>query len=163
MKKGWFGVHFQCVSNTWRTFQSEKCKIERGIAYKPFFFVITRFIYGIEFLEISLDGWRIGQWNLYPCFPCVFSIVSTNFHLVRKRRFFYELSVGKLVFLSFRRYLGETESGEKKKSMNFEFSRISRRDRGGGKKKLEFFTNFFGGGCSVVSGSVIPIFQVLIR
>ena len=71
--------------------------------------------------------------------------------------------MGKLVFLSFRRYLGETESGEKKKSMNFEFSRISRRDRGGGKKKLEFFTNFFGGGCSVVSGSVIPIFQVLIR
>ena len=46
----------------------------------------------------------------------VFSIVSTKFHIDRERRFLYELSVEKLVLLSFRGYLGEIESENKKKN-----------------------------------------------
>ena len=42
-------------------------------------------------LVISLDGWWIGQWNLYRCSSRVFSIVSTKFHLDRERRFYTNL------------------------------------------------------------------------
>ena len=64
------------------------------------------------FLVKSLDGWRIGQWNLCRC-SWVFSIVPTKFHLDRER-FLYEFNVQKLVLLSFRGYLGEIESEKKK-------------------------------------------------
>ena len=64
-------------------------------------------------LVISLNGWRTGQSNSYRCSPCGFSIVSTNFHSDRERRFLFGFSVEKLVFLSFRGCLGEIESRKK--------------------------------------------------
>ena len=48
----------------------------------------------------------------------VFSIVSTKFHIDRERRFLYELSVEKLVFVNFRGCLGQIES-EKIKTLQF--------------------------------------------
>ena len=66
-KKGWFGIHlhvrFKCVVK----FSVPKVKKLSGASQISRYFVITWFIYGIVFLVISLDGWRIGQWNLYRC------------------------------------------------------------------------------------------------
>ena len=81
-----------CVSNTWWKLQSWKCKIEQGIADKPFFrnCVIYTWYIGLSFGNISwwMTNW---VWNLYRCSPCVFSIVSTKIHLDRKRRFFLRI------------------------------------------------------------------------
>ena len=125
-----------CTSgpNTRLNFQIENRKIERGIAEMPFspFSAENTWLICIwnRFLVVSLDSWRIGPWNYSPC---VFSIVSTKFHLDRKRWFIYEFSVDKLVFLSFRGYLGEIESGEKNER----------------KKNSDFFT-LFSFDCAVV-------------
>ena len=66
-------------------------------------------------LAISRDGWRIGQRDSHRSSPCLFSTaVSTKIHLDRKRQYFYEFSVKKLVFWRFRGYLGEIESEKKR-------------------------------------------------
>ena len=61
-------------------------------------------------------GGELG--NLYRCSSCVFSIVSTKFHLDREHRLLCEFSVQKLMLLRFRGYLGDIESA-KQKSLEF--------------------------------------------
>ena len=91
---------------------SQKCHFPHFFLSKTLDFIWNRI------LVISLDGWRIGHWNLHRCSSWVFSIASTKFHLDRERRFSYEFIVEKLVLLSFHGYLGEIESGGGK-SWNF--------------------------------------------
>ena len=67
------------------------------------------------------------------------SASSTKFDLDRERRFLYDVSVEKLVRLS--------------------FVDISRRDRVGKKKNSEFFIYFYFVMCNVVSGSALKIFK----
>ena len=76
--------------------------------------------------------------QLVTVFPWCLSIVSTKFHIDRERRFLYEFSVEKLVFLSSPGYIGEIESE---------------------KKKLGFFHIIHICMCRVVSGSVHPKFK----
>ena len=59
-----------CVSNTWWKFQSEKCKIERGIVDKPFFRNYLIYIWNSVFGDISLwmTNWTmklIWMFSLY--------------------------------------------------------------------------------------------------
>ena len=93
-------------------FQIENCKIERGIAEMPFspFFCRNHLTCMWNRISLmSLDRWRIGQWNLYRYSSWV-SIIIFNFNLDRERRFLYEFSVEKMVLVGFRGYLGEIES-----------------------------------------------------
>ena len=67
-----------------------------------------------SFGDISrgMANWTMKLISMF--FFRAFSIVSTNFHLDRQRRFLYEFIFEKLVLLSFSEYLGEIESGKKK-------------------------------------------------
>ena len=60
-EKTWFPFVRTCGSNMRLNFWIEVRKIERGIAEKLTFLVITCFIYENRVLAISLDGCRIGQ------------------------------------------------------------------------------------------------------
>ena len=86
-------------------------------------------------------GGELDHETCIDVLPCVFSIVSTKFHLDRERRFLHEFSVEKLVLLSFRGYLGEIKSA---------------------RKKLEIFSIFFFA-CAVLCQGRRSNFQVLTR
>ena len=77
-------------------------------------------MYRIEFWQDLLIGGELG--GVCRCSSCVFSIVSTKFHLDREHRLFIHVQCAKV------------------KVFALACSRISRRDRVGEKKSLEFFT-----------------------
>ena len=69
-------------------------------------------MYRIEFWQDLLIGGELG--GVCRCSSCVFSIVSTKFHLDREHRLLYEFSGQKLMLLRSRGYLGEIESAKTK-------------------------------------------------
>ena len=130
--------------HTWWKFQFEKCKIERGIADKPFFsYLLDLYMeYQVVFLVISLDGWRVGQWNLYRWSPCVFSIVSTKFTLIGNDYFFTNLVWRSWCF----RIFADISSRSSRKKQN-----------------LWIFVHFFFSIEKFCVGVSDSLFQVLIR
>ena len=87
---------------------------------------------------ISLHGWRIGQWKLHRCSPCVHRCLHQVSPWSGMTIFMQILRI-KLVLLNFRRYLGEIESGAG--------------------NNLVFFMYFVFCVCSAVSGSALPMFK----
>ena len=88
--------------------------------------------------------WWVANWAIkfYRCSTTgVFSIVSTKFHVDRERRFFYEFSMEKLAFLSFRGYVSRPD-------------RVGKKQTNEKNSVLLIYQYLFFCMCSVVSGPV---------
>ena len=97
-----------CGSNTWLKFQSQRCKIERGITEKPFFSRITCLKYEIVFGRYLLMGGELGNETNVDLVLGSSAMSPPNFALIVNDDFITNLVL---------------------KIGVFEFSPISRRDR----------------------------------
>ena len=96
-------------------FSPKRAKLGRASHINRIFRSYLIGIKEILFLVVSRDGWRIGQNNLYRRPPCVFSIVSTKFHVDRKIRFYSYLVWTSWCFWVFAYIAGRSSRKKKEK------------------------------------------------